>query len=155
MAWPWNCVVVFLKSILWKIRSHAETPCVQVSSWFISLFKRYRRKKQVHARLKPIVNWMNTAEFARTKTNTIAYLTKQMYCFHFIARYAALSNSAALYLYRMCAPPPKLAGKRCSCLDKMRAIQCFLFTLRGVFIRESVFSYVYFNAKHRCVYGGN
>ena len=32
------------KSILWKIRSHTETPCAQVSSRSISPFKRFRRK---------------------------------------------------------------------------------------------------------------
>ena len=32
------------KSKLWNIRSHAETPCAQVSSWSVCPFKRYRRK---------------------------------------------------------------------------------------------------------------
>ena len=42
------------KSALWKIRSHAETPCAQVSSRSIDPFKRYRWKAGP-AKLKPIV----------------------------------------------------------------------------------------------------
>ena len=43
MVWPYNFDFL-LKSILWKIRSLTETHCVQVLSWSIYPFKRYRRK---------------------------------------------------------------------------------------------------------------
>ena len=54
MTRQWNFVLFCYKSTLWKIRSQAETPCAQVSFWFIRPLKGIA-EKQVPAKLKPIV----------------------------------------------------------------------------------------------------